>query len=56
MAEDLRVCNNQLQEFCIDQDGFIHFLKFLPVPEVIEKFFVTPRKCVDIFSSPVIGR
>jgi hypothetical protein len=56
MAEDLGVCNNQFQEFRIDQNGFIHFLKFLSVPKIIEKFFITLRKCVDIFSSPIIGR
>lgn len=56
MAEDLGVYNNQFQEFCVDQNGSIHFLKFLSVPKAIEKFFITPRKCVNVFSSPIIGR
>lgn len=56
MAKDLGVCNNQFQEFRIDQNGFIHFLKFLSVPKIIEKFFITLRKCVNVFSSPIIGR
>lgn len=56
MAKDLGIRNNEVKEFGIYENSFIHFLKSLSVTETIEQFFVTARKSIYIFSSPVIGR